>query len=317
MLNEQIQKAAEVLKSGGVVGMPTETVYGLAADIKNPKGIDAIFQTKKRPFFDPLIVHIAHLVQIKTVVSEFSSLAQFLADKYWPGPLTMVLPKNKNLNSKITSGLETVGVRFPKHTMAQKLIHTLGSPLAAPSANLFGKTSPTSADHVRKEFGDKVFVLDGGVCEVGLESTVIGFDQHETIINIYRPGFITADDLRKTLKDFNRQVLVTYSESKVAPGQLEHHYMPAIPLVILRNKKIGELENELKTHLKLAQWNPKELIFNNDPVLAARELYQELRKISASGANLIYVTEKPEHVEGLWVAIWDRLKKAASYKEAT
>jgi L-threonylcarbamoyladenylate synthase len=315
MLTEDIQKAAEILKNGGVVGMPTETVYGLAADIKNSKGVDLIFQTKKRPFFDPLIVHIAHMVQVKTVVAEFSPLAQFLADKFWPGPLTMVLPKNKNLNPKISSGLDTVGVRFPKHAVAQKMINALGSPVAAPSANLFGKTSPTSADHVRKEFGEKVFVLDGGICEVGLESTVLGFAQHETIIEIYRPGFITAEDLRKTLKDFNRQVLVTHSESKVAPGQLEHHYMPPIPLVILKNKKIAELETELKTQFKLTAWNPQELVLDADPIMAARELYQQLRKVSEDGASLIYVTEKIEHEQGLWVAIWDRLKKASSYKE--
>ncbi len=312
---EQIQKAAEIVKSGGVVGMPTETVYGLAADIKNPEGIDKIFLIKERPFFDPLIVHIAHMVQIKTVVREFSLLAQFLAEKYWPGPLTMILPKNPQLNPKITAGLDTVGVRFPRHTMAQKLIHLVGSPLAAPSANLFKKTSPTTAEHVQKEFQNKVFVLDGGPCEVGLESTVIGFAEHETVIEILRPGFVTEENLRETLKSFTRDVQVRSQTSKASPGHMEDHYMPKIPLVILKEKNIQDLKSDLEKKLKITNWNPQELVLNSNPVLAARELYENLHKIADRGASLIYVQQKPEHHKGLWIAIWDRLKKASSFEE--
>lgn len=315
-MDAEIEKAVEILKNGGVVGMPTETVYGLAADIKNPTGIDNIFKTKQRPFFDPLIVHIAHMVQIKGVVSEFPDLAQFLGEKFWPGPLTMILPKFKGLNPKITSGLETVGVRFPKHPVAQKLIHRVGNPLAAPSANIFGKTSPTSAEHVRKEFGDKVFVLEGGESEYGLESTVIGFDLNYLSIKIYRPGYVTKEMLQEALKEYIKPIPIFEEQSPVAPGHLKHHYMPKIPLVILGDQEIEDpkLRDQVKLKLKLHDFKPIELVLHNDPVIAARELYQNLRRCSETGANVIFVREKAEYQDNLWTAIWDRLKKAASLK---
>lgn len=315
-MESELTKAVEILKAGGVVGMPTETVYGLAADIKNPQGIENIFKTKQRPFFDPLIVHIAHLLQLKTVVSEFPDLPQFLGQKFWPGPLTMILPKFKGINPKITSGLETVGVRFPQHPIAQKLIHKLGNPVAAPSANLFGKTSPTSSAHVKKEFGDKVFVLEGGVCEVGLESTVIGFDPNYLSIKIYRPGSITKEMLTQALTGYIQAIPIFEEQSPVAPGHLKHHYMPSIPLVIITDQEIEDpkLQEQAKLKLKLTSFKPIELVLHNDPTIAARELYQNLRRCSESGANVILVREKPEYHDNLWTAIWDRLRKAASLK---
>ena len=313
---DQIEKAVEILKNGGVVGMPTETVYGLAADIKNPQGIDNIFKTKQRPFFDPLIVHIAHMVQLKGVVSTFHDLPQFLAEKFWPGPLTMILPKSKSINTKITSGLDTVGVRFPKHPLALKLINSLGHPVAAPSANLFGKTSPTSAEHVRKEFGDKVHVIDGGPSSVGLESTVIGFDPNYLSIKIYRPGSITKEILEEALKSYIKPIPIFEEQSPVSPGHLKHHYMPSIPLMIIGDQEIEDpkLRDEAILKLKLQSFKPIELVLHNDPVIAARDLYQNLRRCAETGANVIFVREKPEYQNNLWTAIWDRLKKAASLK---
>ncbi len=315
-MEEDLNKAVEILKSGGVVGMPTETVYGLAADIKSPEGIENIFKTKQRPFFDPLIVHIAHLQHLKGVVTEFPELAVFLGEKFWPGPLTMILPKSKLLNTKITSGLDFVGVRFPKHPLAQKLIHKLGNPVAAPSANLFGKTSPTSSDHVKKEFGDKVFVLEGGECEVGLESTVIGFDANYLSIKIYRPGSITKERLEKALKEYIKPISIFEEQSPVAPGHLKHHYMPAIPLMIVGEHEMEDpkLQEEAKIKLKLTVFKPIELVLHNDPVIAARELYQNLRRCAETGASVIFVREKAEYRGDLWTAIWDRLRKAASLK---
>jgi L-threonylcarbamoyladenylate synthase len=314
--DSEILKAVEILKNGGVVGMPTETVYGLAADIKNPAGIENIFKTKKRPFFDPLIVHIAHLIQLKSVVTEFSDLPQFLGEKFWPGPLTMILPKSKFVNPKITSGLETVGVRFPQHPVAQKLIHKLGNPIAAPSANLFGKTSPTTAAHVKKEFKDKVMVLDGGTCEVGLESTVIGFDDNYLSVKIYRPGSITKEILETALKGYSKKISVIEEESPVSPGHLKHHYMPTIPLAIIKDHELDDpmFKQELMTKLKLTEFKPIELVLHNDATIAARELYQNLRRSSEAGATFIFVREKNEYQNNLWTAIWDRLQKAASLK---
>lgn len=315
-MDAEVTKAVEILKNGGVVGMPTETVYGLAADIKNPQGIENIFKTKQRPFFDPLIVHIAHFIQLKSVVSEFPDLAQFLSEKFWPGPLTMVLPKAKTINPKITSGLETVAVRFPKHPIAQKLIHRLGNPVAAPSANLFGKTSPTSAEHVRKEFGDQVFVLEGGECEIGLESTVIGFDENFLSIRIYRPGSVTKEMLTDALQGYIKEIPIFEEQSPVAPGHLKHHYMPSIPLVIIGEQEIEDpkLQDQIKLKLKITQLKPIELPLHNDPTVAARELYHNLRRCAESGANIIFVREKKEYQDNLWTAIWDRLRKAAILK---
>lgn len=318
-MDAEINKAVEILKNGGVVGMPTETVYGLAADIKSPQGIENIFKTKKRPFFDPLIVHIGHLNHLKTLVTEFGELPQFLSKKFWPGPLTMILPKSKFVNPKISSGLETVGVRFPQHPVAQKLIHVLGGPVAAPSANLFGKTSPTSASHVKKEFGSSVFVLDGGECEVGLESTVIGFDENYLSVKIYRPGSITKEILVDALSDFGKKISVFEEPSPVSPGNLKHHYMPQIPLVIIDEQEIEDpkLQEEVKSKLKLSTFKPIELVLHNDPTLAARDLYQNLRRCSEAGASFIFVREKPEYKNNLWTAIWDRLRKAATTKIGT
>lgn len=310
--DQDIQKAVQILKSGGVVGLPTETVYGLAANAFDEKAIKKIFETKKRPFFDPLIVHISHLVQMKSVVKEFTDLPQFLAEKFWPGPLTMVLPKSLKISSTITSGLDSVGVRFPKHTMAQKIISSLGAPVAAPSANLFGKTSPTTAEHVRKEFGETVFVADGGSCTVGLESTVVGFDENYQIVKIYRPGAITQEQIQKVLENFNRKVYVTQEESKVAPGHLKHHYMPNIPLVILEGVDFDA--HKICEALKILPSEGAKLDLHTDATHAARELYANLRKCAELNKGFIYVLKTQDQSGELWTAIWDRLSKAATLK---
>lgn len=319
------QHAIQLLSQGEVFAIPTETVYGLAADITQPQAIEKIFSTKRRPFFDPLIVHICDLHQLDDVIDEalakaLPPLIQKLAEQFWPGPLTMVLPKNQNLNPMITSGLDTVGVRMPKHKMALEIIRELKHPLAAPSANLFGQTSPTSAEHVIAEFSGRVPVVDGGPCEVGVESTVIGFNDSFSEIRIYRPGAITQQQLE-------RLAPTIYMNTPVAdaPGQLKHHYMPAIPLVVLKSKthlSVDEYQS-LKLKLNIDPLQPSWLNLPNNPTSAARWLYANLRlSAERKGANCILYFDQfaqnknlPDHINAnsdLTVAIQDRLYKAAT-----
>lgn len=291
----EIEHAVRLLKEGNVVGMPTETVYGLAGSIESEAGIKKIFSTKERPFFDPLIVHISSKEMAKPLVKTWPKIADLLADKFWPGPLTMVLPKSDKVSDLITSGLDSVGLRCPSHNIAKQLINDFGAPLAAPSANKFTKTSPTSKDHVISEFGDEVFVLEGGQCEVGIESTVIGvFDDS---IKIYRPGMITKSDIESTLND--NSIIIDYVESPVAPGQLEHHYMPNKPVVITADIKRKDLDNS---------W-----VVPNDPIIACRELYSKLRELDKNDHNEITIILKEEFKSlDYWKGFLNRVSKAKS-----
>lgn len=292
---EKLNEAIEILKSGGVVGMPTETVYGLAASIENENAIQRIFRLKKRPFFDPLIVHLSDLSQVEGVAKDVPSVAYELMENFWPGPLTLVLPKKETVSGLITSGLDTVALRVPKHDLALKLIEELGQPLAAPSANMFGRTSPTQASHVRESFPD-VLVLDGGTCEVGLESTVVQVINQE--IQILRPGAVTAEMLKEVAPSYH----IVRKTKSVAPGHLEHHYQPQKKLILIKDltKNNGSLENAV------------ELRLSPDPALAARELYSKMRDLDKGNRDFIYCRWENEWKGQLWEAIWDRLKKAAT-----
>jgi L-threonylcarbamoyladenylate synthase len=294
-----LQTAINLIRAGDVVAMPTETVYGLAGSIYSESALKKIFSVKERPFFDPLIVHIAEIDDVLKVAKNFPPVAMSLAKMIWPGPLTLILPKRDDLSPLITSGLSEVGVRMPRHPLALELIRACG-PLAAPSANKFKKTSPTQKSHVEDEFGQNVFVLDGGSCDVGIESTVVGFDDGK--VKIYRPGGIDFSKLELLLKPFS--VSIEYAQSPVAPGQLEHHYMPKIPLFVLYP---GDTLDPI--------WSlPKELRLSKDPVVAARELYAEMRSLSESGADVLYIYRMPEHYSHEWRAVWDRLIKASAKK---
>lgn len=328
-----IEKATEILDQGFVVGMPTETVYGLAARIDRPAGIESIFKVKERPFFDPLIVHVASLDQARALTTEWSSGAQALAQAFWPGPLTLVLPKSSFVNSMITSGLETVGIRMPNHPLALELIRAVGVPLAAPSANKFGRTSPTRADHVQEEFkNENVLVIDGGPCQVGLESTVLSlhFSQSERKyqLAILREGAISRAQIEKIMLEQNLPFQFQENPSKrESPGQMKHHYMPKIPLIIIQpdrdhskvkeelKQKISELPDQIEgvTLIRPTQLDVfYELTLPRDPVLAARELYQRLREGGQSQADVIYFRLMPEVHTPEWAALRDRLFKAAS-----
>jgi L-threonylcarbamoyladenylate synthase len=318
-LDYDLEAAKNVILSGGIVALPTETVYGLAASIHNEEGIKKIFAIKERPFFDPLIVHISERTQLSQVIEKMPPLADFLAKKFWPGPLTLILPKLAGLNPLITSGLETVGVRMPAHPVARALIDLCRVPLAAPSANKFGKTSPTKAEHVAKGFEkDHLMILDGGQSEVGLESTVLETSEEngKAILTILRPGGITEDVLQSAMKERGLPFEVRRKSSLASPGNIEHHYMPNIPLVIvnqdepnLKQQRRDEIckDFELDRNVRGA-----ELKLDSNPKLAARSLYARMREGSDSGASFIYVLRRKDQVGGLWDAIWDRLQRAAS-----
>ncbi len=333
MSESQIEQAVELLRKGQVVGIPTETVYGLAALINSPEGISRIFSTKKRPFFDPLIVHVSSKKMAETLTTDWSPLADFLAEHFWPGPLTMVLPKAARVDPMITSGLETVGIRMPKHSLALSLIDRLEEPLAAPSANLFGKTSPTTAEHVRSEFREEnLLVIDGGACEVGLESTVLLIKRkgEQYQLSVLRAGHVTQSVLQKSLGGARFQFSFTEDiDRRQSPGQMKHHYMPEIPLVLVRNpdlteqdirqiaqNKIQELPDQVEgVQIKKVKRVNKmaELVLPSDPVLSARLLYSELRRLSENKSlDLLFFKMMPEHEQEAWLALMDRLTKAAS-----
>jgi L-threonylcarbamoyladenylate synthase len=319
MISNSLDQAIECLKNDDVVAIPTETVYGLAAQINSPRAIAKIFEIKKRPFFDPLIVHVSSKKMAETLTTDWSPLANFLAEHFWPGPLTMVLPKSEIVSSMITSGLPSVGIRMPKHSLALSLMDRLGVPLAAPSANLFGKTSPTRAEHVEVEFkSEKLLVLDGGDCEVGVESTVLLIKRsgEKYDLAILRAGDVTQSTLDKSLRGarFDFQ-FVQVTDKKESPGHMKHHYMPAIPLLLT---SIDLSENEIiQQSQKLLQTKPKkirELILSVDARIAARDLYAKLRELAEiPGTDLLYFRLKPEHQSESWQAIMDRLTKAASF----
>lgn len=298
-----VEKTIELLLAGEVVGFPTETVYGLAADITQSQALHRIFSTKERPFFDPLIVHIDTLEKARRLSSNWTPLHEALA-QLWPGPLTIITDKNQLIDPLITAGLNQVALRIPRHPLALKVLSQFVG-LAAPSANKFGKTSPTSASHVESEFAGKVYVLEGGPCEVGIESTVVAVKDEKTI-EIYRPGFFSAQDLKLHLKDFN--IKVTYAESPVAPGQLKHHYMPSIPVLVGHQKTMEEIIVASSLELK----NPIQMSLGSDARMAARQFYQNLREFSSKGHDAIIVSTQDLHQKEEWLGLMNRLQKASS-----
>lgn len=331
-LEQQIVKATRLLQQNEVVAMPTETVYGLAARIDSEEAVKKIFSVKQRPFFDPLIVHVASLDQAQSCASEWNDLTQSLAQKFWPGPLTLVLPKSEKISDLITSGLTSVGLRWPQHPVALQLINSVGIPLAAPSANKFGKTSPTKAQHVREEFGDSVFVVEGDSSQIGIESTVLSVKKQEGIyqLAILRKGAVLKSQIDSFLKSTGfAYKWLEIIDKKESPGHMKHHYMPSIPFVICRNPhmKLSELSAELNKKLielpdevegvKIVK--PKSEIkkieflkLSSDPVQAARELYSQLRAASLRNPDALCFIQTPQLNGEMWDSIFDRLYKAAS-----
>ena len=311
MKQVDIKTAKTLLEKGDVVAFPTETVYGLGGWIQSETGLKKIFSTKERPFFDPLIVHVDKKEKAQRLTSEWTDVHELFATKLWPGPLTMIAKKNELVHPLITSGLDSVGLRCPNHSVALELLAQIDGGIAGPSANKFGKTSPTLAKHVFEEFGDAVSILDGGHSEVGIESTVVGILEGGKKIEIYRPGYFTASILEDVLTKNGFSQKVTYAQSPVAPGQLKHHYMPKIPLVIVPvdfewNRDKDQIEKKLeRTFAKPKLWK-----LNSDPLLASRELYESLRSFDQMGYDLILTSKLETHQSEEWLGVWNRLSKA-------
>lgn len=304
----ELDKAIKLLKDGDVVALPTETVYGLAGSIDSEKALRKIFAVKERPFFDPLIVHVSNTQTAKNLAVSWDQTCDVLAEEFWPGPLTMVVKKNETVKDVITAGLDSVGLRCPDHPATLDIIERLGSPVAAPSANKFKRTSPTKKEHVLKEFGEEVFVVEGGESRVGIESTVVGVFSDK--VEIYRPGMITSEDISKVLNQHGISLPVNVVQSPVAPGQLKHHYMPKIPIVLSWDNQSPKLDSLNIDTSDLAQWH-----LTSEPTQAARKLYNFFRESEQEGKTAILISLKSSMKESpQWAGILNRLEKAKSFE---
>lgn len=314
-IGKDIHQAKAFLEQGQLVGIPTETVYGLAGNALDPEAVALIFETKNRPSFDPLILHTSSLKRVGNFVEEIPVPLAKLANQFWPGPLTLLLPRKTIVPDLVTSGLERVAVRVPNHALTLALLESLDFPLAAPSANPFGYISPTQASHVNAQLGSQIpYILDGGSCEVGLESTIVGMENEEIVI--YRLGGLDIQDVEKLLGPV--KVKDHSSSNPAAPGQLESHYAPRKSFVLgnlkdLILEKIQKGENfgvltfsehfpGVKNQIALS---PEENLHE-----AAKNLFAAMRTLDESEADLILAELMPE--EGLGRAINDRLRRAAA-----
>ncbi|WP_018567745.1 L-threonylcarbamoyladenylate synthase [Streptomyces sp. PsTaAH-124] len=312
-----IEKAAGVLRGGGLVALPTETVYGLGADAENPAAVSRIFQVKGRPPSHPLIVHIGGAEHLDDWVQEVPETARLLAGAFWPGPLTLVLRRGARVPLEATGGLETVAVRVPDHPVALALLSAFGGGVTAPSANRFGSVSPTTADHVRAELGDAVdFVLDGGTCEVGVESTIV--DVTGDVPSILRPGGVTREDLEAVL---GHPLAVPSTSAVRVPGQHPSHYAPRARVVLVEPEEIvAEARLARERGHRVGVFLPAALAgtaVEAHAVVAvpastaayARGLYGFLRELDRQECDLIVASLPAE--EGLGLAIANRLRRAA------
>jgi len=308
--------AAEILNNGGLIGMPTETVYGLAGNALNAEAVASIFKTKNRPAFDPLIVHTFSLEEIEKYVSNVPEKAKILAERLWPGPLTLLLEKKSIIPDLVTSGMNTVAVRVPNKKVTLELLKKLDFPLVAPSANPFGYVSPTNAKHVDDQLGEKIeYILDGGACEVGIESTIIGFEGETPVI--HRMGGISKEKIESLIGKVD---LKAHSSSNPkAPGMLKSHYSPGKHIIIgdvkALKKELGETDRLGSISFSekvegIADEKQVVLAPSGELNEAAQNLFSALRKLDNDNIDIIIAELVPDH--GLGRAINDRLKRAAA-----
>jgi L-threonylcarbamoyladenylate synthase len=313
-----ILKAARIIQKGGIVAFPTETVYGLGADAFNPLAVARIFEVKRRPYFDPLIVHVASPADVKKLVKEIPSNVKEIIKRFWPGPLTVVLLKKEDIPDIVTAGLPTVAIRMPSHPMALSLIKESKRPIAAPSANPFGYLSSTTAEHVRDQLGDQVdLVLDGGPCPIGVESTIISFLEERP--RLLRPGGVSLEEIESIIGKV--EISPIEDDKPSAPGMLPKHYAPRTPIVlnwneknlkIDKNKKIGLLAfREPRNNLKFSE--VEVLSKEGDIREAAANLFAAIRRLDVLNLDLIVAESIPEI--GLGRAIMDRLRRASTKGE--
>ena len=314
IISTDLSKAVELLNNEELVAIPTETVYGLAGNIFSEKAVKAIFETKERPFFNPLIVHIPSIDYLETIVEEFPEKAKLLAEAFWPGPLTLVLKKKSIIPDLITGGKDTVAVRIPNHPLTLDLLSKLDFPLAAPSANPFNRISPTKAEHVESYFMDKIqMVLDGGPCKSGIESTIIGFENGEPII--YRLGSTSIEAIGAVVGRI--EIKNKKENAPDAPGMLERHYAPKTKTILTTN-----IAEAIKTHkdLKIGLLTFNDIL-NDDAIHfkivlsegknleeAASKLYDALHQLDQQDLDLIIAERLPDY--GLGKSINDRLTRA-------
>lgn len=334
-VGRDLARAAELLQHGGLVAFATETVYGLGANALDARAVARVFEAKDRPEFDPLIVHIAAIDWLPRVAAAFPEPARRLAEAFWPGPLSLVVPKRAEIPDIVTAGLPTVAVRIPAHPLARELIETAGVPVAAPSANPFGRTSPTCAEHVAEQLGEKVdYILDGGPCAVGIESTIVFFEAERAAPTDYRcrllrHGGIPLEEIERrighveTVADADQPVL----EAQQAPGMLPRHYAPRTPLQLvtqvpstLPRGRVGLLlaclpsdsrpgtdEDTLST---VPGYSAVEILSSSGELAeCAANFFAALRRLDARDLDRIIAVQFPE--EGLGRALNDRLRRAA------
>lgn len=319
-----IQYAAELLRSGEVVGMPTETVYGLAADAENSAAVKKIFAAKGRPSDNPLIVHIEDISRLEEYVRDIPETAYALAEKFWPGPLTMVLPKRGNVPDVTSAGLDTVGIRIPYHPAARRLIEISGKALAAPSANLSGSPSPTTAAHVAADmYGRIPAIIDGGSCPVGVESTVVSFDGGA--IRILRPGFVSAEELSefgKTAADRHILEAALEGETVRSPGMKYKHYSPKANVTIVDGGReeymeyVGSRRGEGVFAMPFDS-DAKEcaipyISYGDTSEEQAARLFAVLREFDELGAKQVYARCPSKN--GVGLAVYNRLLRAAGFE---
>ncbi|HLW76683.1 MAG TPA: L-threonylcarbamoyladenylate synthase [Bryobacteraceae bacterium] len=295
-----LEQAAERIRAGELVAFPTETVYGLGANALDAAAVAKIFALKQRPSSSPLIVHVASIEMARLIAAEWPREAEDLAERYWPGPLTMVLAKSPSIPDLVTAGLPTVGLRMPNHPVALRLIELAGVPIAAPSANRFSGLSPTTADHVREAFGDRVPVLDGGPCQVGIESTVISI--HGGQLTLLRPGMIAFDHIERAA--------APAAGAHASPGMHPRHYSPKTRLIVVATPE------DLPDRHGAYVWRTRSGLTSRcvrlprSPEAYAHQLYRALHQLDQEGWPWIAVEAVPD--SPAWDAIRDRLRRASS-----
>jgi len=320
----RVKKAARVIKGGGLVAFPTETVYGLGADALNDRAVAKIFEAKKRPLEDPLIIHISKKKDLFKLAKEISNTAMELIGKFWPGPLTVVLKKSDIVPYIVTGGLDTVAIRMPSNQIALTLIKEAQTPIAAPSANLFSRPSPTTSQHVLDDLEGKVdLVIDGGRTDIGLESTVLDLTQDTP--SVLRPGGVSMERLQDVVKTIH---LFKPQDKIISPGMYPQHYSPRAKVIlvdendrigvekvrklaydfILQSYSVGIITKE-ENKEKYSEFNVKSLGPGDDLIKCAANLFSVLRDFDRFGVDVIIAESVKE--EGLGLAIMDRLRKAA------
>lgn len=317
-----IDKAVAILRRGGLVAFPTETVYGLGADARNPEALRKLYTTKGRPASHPVIVHLADVSQLAQWASEVPPAAAKLAARFWPGPLTLILRRAPGVSDAVTGGQDSVGLRIPSHPVAHALLAKFGGGIAAPSANRFGSVSATAAQHVRQEFGASVeCVLEGGASEIGIESTIVAVTGQQPVL--LRPGHISAREIEQAL---GVPLGTPDTESPRAPGTLAAHYAPQTPLLVMEGDLLLELAASLTRQGKrvavLARGTLQPLLAGltwiaapSDARAYAHDFYAHLRVLDAAGCDVILVEKLPQQPE--WDAINDRLGRAVAGSSPT